>query len=374
MNDSIFKAMYRGLDDNNDDIEEQLIVKQNFLDFYKKYCNKESKLGVDDIHPFNLTEDEFFADSYNDVAYLTSNYRLIVLFEHQSTYNPNMPSRLLIYYCKLIEKFLDKRKHDSVDSNLYKYGLVQSSKVILPVPEFYVLEVFDERKNKRTNCIKKDANNLFTVHIDSMFDENDPVDPNLFTVKATIIHFNTIEAYNRCLNNELPKDLINEFSLFYAMFEQLSKENLDNNANYKTLLQIKKTIEDESERKKYSEQIEKIRNTEKVNAAKQTIKILGEKGIFKSIINRMGESRMVETLIQDHSKTIDELEDLLGEYYTKCDELENLLGESNARCDDLQKERDYLLSLLNDKGFSRTEIMSKTENMAKQVEAFPSKK
>ena len=55
-NDTIFKAMYRGLDDNNENAELNLEIKKDFLEFYKKYCNTNSKLQPADIRPFNLLE------------------------------------------------------------------------------------------------------------------------------------------------------------------------------------------------------------------------------------------------------------------------------------------------------------------------------
>ena len=62
---------------------------------------------------------------YNDVSYLVDN-KIIVLAEHQSTINPNMPLRCLEYISRLYETLFESKE---------KY----SRKLLnIPTPEFYV--------------------------------------------------------------------------------------------------------------------------------------------------------------------------------------------------------------------------------------------
>jgi len=61
----------------------------------------------------------------NDVSYLVDN-KIIVLAEHQSTINPNMPIRCLEYVVRLYERLLDAQER-------YARSLVK-----IPTPEFYV--------------------------------------------------------------------------------------------------------------------------------------------------------------------------------------------------------------------------------------------
>ena len=61
----------------------------------------------------------------NDVSYLVDN-KLIVLAEHQSTVNPNMPIRCLEYIARLYEQFYKSKE---------KYSRKQ---LAIPTPEFYV--------------------------------------------------------------------------------------------------------------------------------------------------------------------------------------------------------------------------------------------
>ena len=44
----------------------------------------------------------------NDISFLISG--MMNLYEHQSTFNPNMPIRGLMYLCKLYEKYIIKNK------------------------------------------------------------------------------------------------------------------------------------------------------------------------------------------------------------------------------------------------------------------------
>ena len=58
--------------------------------------------------------------------------KLIILTEHQSTVNKNMPVRVLLYYAEELKRYLfadEKRK-----KQLYRRGLIK-----LPSPEFYVI-------------------------------------------------------------------------------------------------------------------------------------------------------------------------------------------------------------------------------------------
>ena len=77
-------------------------------------------------------------DIYNDLAFLTSNNELIVLIEHQSTLNCNMPLRMLLY---LVDEY--KRIIDSNNFNLYRNKLIK-----LPTPKFFVIYTNEEAEEK----------------------------------------------------------------------------------------------------------------------------------------------------------------------------------------------------------------------------------
>ena len=98
-------------------------AKENFLSLYNA------------LHGTNLKDREqlktvrldqvLYMTFYNDVSYLVDN-KIIVLAEHQSTINPNMPLRCLEYISRLYETLFESKE---------KY----SRKLLnIPTPEFYV--------------------------------------------------------------------------------------------------------------------------------------------------------------------------------------------------------------------------------------------
>ena len=80
--------------------------------------------NVSALTPLRL-EQVMYMSFYNDVSYLVDN-KIIVLAEHQSTINPNMPLRCLEYVVRLYERILDAQER-------YARILIK-----IPTPEFYV--------------------------------------------------------------------------------------------------------------------------------------------------------------------------------------------------------------------------------------------
>ena len=74
----------------------------------------------------NTLSDVLYMGQINDISFTIGN-RLVIVIEHQSTINPNMPLRLLLYIARIYEKIVERR-------NLYKSSLEK-----IPTPEFIVL-------------------------------------------------------------------------------------------------------------------------------------------------------------------------------------------------------------------------------------------
>ena len=74
----------------------------------------------------NTLSDVLYMGQINDISF-TIGGRLVIVLEHQSTINPNMPLRLLMYVARIYEKTVERR-------NLYKSALEK-----IPAPEFIVL-------------------------------------------------------------------------------------------------------------------------------------------------------------------------------------------------------------------------------------------
>ncbi|GHV33298.1 hypothetical protein AGMMS4952_25030 [Spirochaetia bacterium] len=74
----------------------------------------------------NTLEKVLYMNQINDISFEIGGI-LVVLIEHQSTINPNMPLRLLMYIARIYEKIIDRKKRHS------------GKKVPVPQPEFIVL-------------------------------------------------------------------------------------------------------------------------------------------------------------------------------------------------------------------------------------------
>ena len=79
----------------------------------------------DDIQLFSI-ENFLYIGMKNDVSFIVQD--VLSSYEQQSTYNPNMPIRQLIYIVKLYEKYIHKNKLDL-------YG---KTKILLPKPKLAV--------------------------------------------------------------------------------------------------------------------------------------------------------------------------------------------------------------------------------------------
>jgi hypothetical protein len=74
----------------------------------------------------NTLEGVLFMERVNDISFAVAN-KLVIVLEHQSTVNPNMPLRCLLYLARLYEKIIDNR-------DVYKSRLLT-----IPRPECFVL-------------------------------------------------------------------------------------------------------------------------------------------------------------------------------------------------------------------------------------------
>jgi predicted transposase/invertase (TIGR01784 family) len=91
------------------------------------YCALEDvTLPADVPVNINTLRDVLFLDKINDISFEIGG-KLVILIEHQSTINPNMALRLLMYVARVYEKIIG-------DRNIYSSRLVT-----VPRPEFFVL-------------------------------------------------------------------------------------------------------------------------------------------------------------------------------------------------------------------------------------------
>ncbi|MCL2276907.1 MAG: Rpn family recombination-promoting nuclease/putative transposase [Treponema sp.] len=116
-----------------------LIVNRNHKDsvFSKLFSDPEilrelySAISGVDIPPdaiidINTLSEALFMNRINDLSFAIDD-KIVVLIEHQSTVNYNIPIRLLMYIGRVYEKIIDKK-------NIYHRKLIK-----IPAPEFIVL-------------------------------------------------------------------------------------------------------------------------------------------------------------------------------------------------------------------------------------------
>jgi len=86
----------------------------------------DTNYGEETVIEINTLESAFFNDMRNDLSFTIDN-RYVVLLEHQSTINANMPLRFLMYIARVFERITNERA-------IYHEKLME-----LPTPEFIVL-------------------------------------------------------------------------------------------------------------------------------------------------------------------------------------------------------------------------------------------
>ena len=106
--------------------------KQNSLDLYNALANTHYT-DLSDL-TFTTLDDAIYISVKNDVSFLIGNN--MALFEHQSTFNPNMPLRGLIYFAHLYQSFIEKSETSIYGSKLLK----------IPTPQYIVFYNGVDRK------------------------------------------------------------------------------------------------------------------------------------------------------------------------------------------------------------------------------------
>lgn len=223
----------------------------------------------------------------NDLAFIIEN-KFVVLVEHQSTINKNMPIRMLIYLAREYERII---KND----NIYKSTLVK-----IPEPELYVLynglKGYDKTELKLSDAfITKNTENLFielkVKVININVDKNHKVLALSKTLKEYGILIQKIRNYldsGNTLENAL------KLTIKECIENNILKEFLEQNASevINMLIQefdVNKYIEVQKE-----EGREEGRQEEKVEIAKKLLDILDDKTIAEKTglpINKIMELR-----------------------------------------------------------------------------------
>jgi hypothetical protein len=118
--------------------------------------------GLDTKVEITTLEDVLFMEQMNDVSFVIDG-RIVVLIEHQSTVNKNIPLRMLLYIARVYEKICEKK-------NLYRSKMIK-----IPRPEFFVLyngnkDNVPDRQTLKLSQMFKDYNKNMPVELDLTVD------------------------------------------------------------------------------------------------------------------------------------------------------------------------------------------------------------
>ena len=177
--------------------------KKDLLDLYNA-LNGTSYMNPDELEITTL-EDAIYMSMKNDVSFIISS--TLNLYEHQSTINPNMPIRGLIYFARQYEAYIKLNALDIHGSSLVK----------LPTPRYIVFY------NGRENLPDKQELKLSDAFADGSIHET-PV----LECCATVLNINyghneqTLKACKR----------LNDYSIFISKVN----EGLDNKLSLKNAI------------------------------------------------------------------------------------------------------------------------------------------
>jgi hypothetical protein len=198
--------------------------KEKIISLYNAVCDEnyplDAKLEV------NTLKNVLFMGQINDLSFTIEN-RCIVLIEHQSTINENMPLRMLMYVSKLFERI--------VNNGQYRRNLCK-----LPRPEFTVLyngtEKFPERETYRLSDAfidteKGEVNLELIVNVVNInYDQNSEVLKKSKDLKDYSHFMDLIRKYRKEENMELGVAIVEaikdakELNILQDFLEEHEKE------------------------------------------------------------------------------------------------------------------------------------------------------
>lgn len=184
----------------------------------------------DAVININTLSDVLYMRQINDVSFIIDN-RIVVLIEHQSTINDNVPVRLLMYIARVYEKILDREK-------LYQKKLVK-----IPTPELFVFyngsEPFDDHKELRLSTafknaegLKKFENNCFPLElIVQVYNINHGRNPQILNKSKTLGSYSFFIAKIKEFNKNLPLEESVKAAIKYCIENDILKQFLKNHSS-----------------------------------------------------------------------------------------------------------------------------------------------
>ena len=170
----------------------------------------------------NTLEGSFFSNIKNDISFLLNNL-MVVLIEHQTTINPNMPLRFLSYVDELY-----KRYTSTSHKKIYGDDLIK-----IPAPEFYVFydgndTSFEKQTLKLSDAFETQSDKLeLTVHVYNLADGmNDELKRKCLPIGEYSIFSN---AYKHFRQQKMEIDHAVDAAIKYCLENNVMVDYLKNN-------------------------------------------------------------------------------------------------------------------------------------------------
>lgn len=167
--------------------------KEDLLELYNA-INNSAYTNLEDLK-VNTLDDAIYLSMKNDISFLIGG--TLNLYEHQSTYNPNMPIRGFMYLATLYEKYI-------AENHIYLYGNTLQS---LPTPQYIV---FYNGTEKQPDIVTLKLSDAFNLH------ENATPCLECTVTMLNINYGNNMELLRRCKR-------LNDYSLFIATIRKHQK-------------------------------------------------------------------------------------------------------------------------------------------------------
>ena len=172
--------------------------KEELISLYNAISHSEYT-DPEELEIYTL-EDVIYMKMKNDLAFLIDD--VLNLWEHQSTWNPNMPVRGAFYIVEEYRKYIEQK-------GLNLYG---SRLITLPVPQFYVF--YNGLKEEPDNVELKLSNAFSTLH-----PELEPC----MEFKAVMVNIN--RGHNKSLMEQC--SALREYAEFVARIREWMKAGAD---------------------------------------------------------------------------------------------------------------------------------------------------
>ncbi|MCL2845888.1 MAG: Rpn family recombination-promoting nuclease/putative transposase [Chitinivibrionia bacterium] len=179
--------------------------KDKLLELYNAIQN--TNYGEETDIQITTLENVLYMEQMNDISFVIDN-KFVVLIEHQSTINPNMPLRMLLYMGRVYEKIIEAE-------TLYK-----QNRITIPRPEFIVLY------NGKTDYPDEE-----TLKLSDMFEQKEGALPELELIVKV---YNINEGKNPQFAER--SETLKGYEMFIAMARNYEKNMSRDEAIKKAIL------------------------------------------------------------------------------------------------------------------------------------------